>query len=88
MIPTSTRDASIDFIDGITNRVSDQFNLRAQHTNKNLWIKFNAEFWDFDPTDCIMITDEFWDTGFKFIRFFTQALFQQTEGLICEFRIR
>ena len=24
---------------------------------------------DFDLTDCIMITDEFWDTGFKFIKF-------------------
>ena len=29
MIPTSTRDATIDFIDDITNRVSEQFH--------NLW---------------------------------------------------
>jgi len=29
MIPTSTRDATIDFIDDITNRVSERFN--------NLW---------------------------------------------------
>jgi len=34
--------------------------------------RFNAQFWDFDPTDCIMISDDFWDTGYEFIRFFTQ----------------
>ena len=39
-------------------------------------VQFNREFWDFDPTECIMISDEFWDTGLKFIRFFSQELFQ------------
>jgi len=36
--------------------------------------RFNREFWDFDPTECIMISDEFWDTGLKFIRFFSQQV--------------
>jgi len=36
--------------------------------------RFNAEFWDFDPTECIMITDDFWDNGFKFIRFVSQQV--------------
>ena len=46
MIPTSTRDATIDFIDDITNRVSKQF--------KNLWLKKINEF-SLTPSFVILI---------------------------------